>query len=79
MPVKTRPPDLKPAVVLKRQAQRPSKLDEAAYKRAEEVFEMLGTSRARLSEEEAASGLDGYVAGNVDMLATLRAIGISRL
>jgi len=78
MPVKTLPPELKPAVVLKRQAQRPSKLDEA-YKRAEEVFEMLGTSRAGLSKEEAARGLDGYVAGNVDMLATLRAIGISRL
>jgi hypothetical protein len=41
MPAETLPPELKPAVVLKRQAQRPSKLDESAYESAEEVFELL--------------------------------------
>ena len=37
-----------------------SKLDEAAAKRADEVLEMLGTSAAGLSEDEAAARLEEY-------------------
>ena len=59
MPVKTLLPEVKPAVANKRQPQ-PSKLDEVAYKSADEVFEMLGTSRAGLSEDEAARRLEEY-------------------
>jgi Mg2+-importing ATPase len=37
-----------------------SKLDEAAYKSADEVLEMLGTSAAGLNEDEAAARLEEY-------------------
>ena len=60
MPVKTLPTENKPAVVQNRQPQRPSKLDEAADKSADEVFKMLGTSAAGLSEDEAATRLEEY-------------------
>jgi magnesium-transporting ATPase (P-type) len=44
--------------VRNRQVARPSKLDEAAYKSTDEVFELLGTSAAGLSEDEAATRLE---------------------
>src|SRR6516225_7376480 len=60
MPVKTLPPEVKPTATRNRQAQSPSKLDEAAYASANEVFELLGTSDAGLSEDEAATRLEEY-------------------
>src|SRR6516162_8350637 len=60
MPVKTLPPEVKPTATRNRQAQSPSKLDEAAYASANEVFELLGTSDAGFSEDEAATRLEEY-------------------
>src|SRR6516225_3427298 len=58
---KTLLPEIKkPVVPRNRPAQPPSKLDEAAHKSADEVFEMLGASAAGLSEEEAARRLEEY-------------------
>src|SRR5262249_2232193 len=59
MPVKALP-ELKPPAAHKRQRQQPSKLDEVAYKNGDEVLEMLGTSRAGLSEDEAARRLEEH-------------------
>ena len=60
MPVKTLPPEVKPTATRNRQAQPPSKLDEAADASANEVFELLDTSDAGLSEDEAATRLEEY-------------------
>src|SRR6516225_2892649 len=58
---KTLLPEIKkPVVPRNRPAQPPSKLDEAAHKSADEVFEMLGASAAGLSEEEAAARLEEH-------------------
>lgn len=58
---KTLLPEIKkPVVPRNRPAQPPSKLDEAAHKSADEVFEMLGASAAGLSEKEAAARLEEH-------------------
>src|SRR6516225_5123781 len=58
---KTLLPEIKkPVVPRNRPAQPPSKLDEAAHKSADEVFEMLGASAAGLTEEEAAERLEVF-------------------
>ena len=50
----------KPVAPGNRPAQQSSKLDEAAFKSVEEVLEMLGTSAAGLSDNEAAARLEHY-------------------
>jgi Mg2+-importing ATPase len=50
----------KPVVARNRPAPSPSKLDEAAHRSADEVFGMLGTSAAGLSDEEAATRLEEH-------------------
>jgi P-type Mg2+ transporter len=58
---KTLLPEIKkPAVPRNRPAQPPSKLDEAAHKGANEVFEMLGASATGLSEEEATTRFEEH-------------------
>lgn len=58
---KTLLPEIKkPVVPGNRPAQPPSKLNEAAHKSADEVFEILGASAAGLSEEEAATRLEEH-------------------
>ena len=58
---KTLLPEIKkPAVPRTRPAQPSSKLDEAARRNADEVFEMLVTSAAGLSEEEAATRFEEH-------------------
>ena len=50
----------KPVAPGNRPAQESSKLDEAAFKSVDEVFEMLGTTGAGLSDDEAAARLEHY-------------------
>ena len=58
---KTLLPEIKTPVGLRHHpTQQPSNLDEAAHKSADEVLEMLGTSPAGLTEEEAAARLEQY-------------------
>jgi Mg2+-importing ATPase len=58
---KTLLPEIKkPVAPGNRPAPRASKLDEAAFKSADEVLEMLGTSAAGLAEDEAAARLEEY-------------------
>jgi Mg2+-importing ATPase len=57
---KTLVPEIKKPVVPRNRPAPPSKLDEAARKSADEVFGMLGTTAAGLSEEEAATRLEEH-------------------
>src|SRR5215469_11552374 len=50
----------KPVASPDRQAQQSSKLDAAAFKSADEILEMLSTSAAGLSDDEAAARLEEY-------------------
>ena len=61
MPGETLLPEIKkPVVPRNRPAQPTSKLDEAAQKSADQVFEMLGASAVGLNEEEAATRLEEH-------------------
>jgi Mg2+-importing ATPase len=61
MVAKTLLPEIKkPVAPRNRPAQPPSKLDEAAHKSADEVFQILGTSASGLSDEEAATRLEEH-------------------
>ncbi len=57
---KTLVPEIKKPVAPRNRPASPSKLDEAAHKSADDVFGMLGTTAAGLSEEEAATRLEEH-------------------